>query len=124
MTPLCVSKMETPNSETALLIPEVGGIISLVPQTVAARYRPLPIAGELCIGADATLRMSPLSRREGEVLRALVAGDSNKIIAFTLGISPRTVEVHRAHMMVKLGVRHFAEAIRIAVIAGAGKPDV
>jgi FixJ family two-component response regulator len=77
------------------------------------------------IGARAVLRMSQLSPREREVLRALVDGDSNKIIAFTLGISARTVEVHRARMMIKLGVRHFAEAVRIAVNAEIGNqpPD-
>jgi DNA-binding CsgD family transcriptional regulator len=67
--------------------------------------------------AGATALISFLSGREREVLEALVDGSSNKIIAFKLGISPRTVEVHRARMMVKLGVRNFAAAIRIAVAA-------
>jgi two-component system response regulator FixJ len=58
-----------------------------------------------------------LSPREREVLEALVAGRSNKIIAADLGISVRTVEVHRARMMERLGVRQFAEAIRLAVTA-------
>jgi two-component system response regulator FixJ len=47
----------------------------------------------------------------------LVAGRPNKQIAFDLGISVRTVEVHRARMMERLGTRQLAEAIRLAVMA-------
>jgi two-component system, LuxR family, response regulator FixJ len=61
--------------------------------------------------------IASLSPRERQVLDALAAGRSNKLIAFDLGISMRTVEVHRARMMNRLGVRQFAEAIRIAVLA-------
>lgn len=65
----------------------------------------------------ATQLIASLSLRERQVLNALAAGRSNKLIAFDLGISVRTVEVHRARMMKRLGVRQFAEAIRIAVLA-------
>jgi two-component system response regulator FixJ len=61
--------------------------------------------------------MAKLSPREREVLNALVAGKPNKIIAFELGLSIRTVEVHRARMMDRLGVGQLAEAIRLAVMA-------
>ena len=44
-----------------------------------------------------------LSKREREVLEGLVAGQANKIIAFDLGISPRTVEIYRANVMTKMG---------------------
>jgi two-component system response regulator FixJ len=57
-----------------------------------------------------------LSPRERQVLEALVAGQPNKVIAFDLGISVRTVEVHRARMMDRLGVRQFAEAVRLSVL--------
>jgi two-component system response regulator FixJ len=67
--------------------------------------------------AKAARRVARLSRREREVLDALMAGRPNKIIAYDLGISVRTVEVHRARMMDRLGVRQLAEAIRIAVLA-------
>ena len=63
-------------------------------------------------------RVDLLSPRERQVLDALVAGHPNKAIAFELGISVRTVEVHRARMMDRLGVRQFAEALRLAVLAG------
>ena len=66
---------------------------------------------------DATLRIGRLSPREREVLDALVAGASNKVIAFDLGLSVRTVEVHRARMMERLGTRQLAEAIRLAIMA-------
>ena len=70
--------------------------------------------------AEAAERIAALSRREGEVLNALVAGCSNKAIAHDLGISVRTVEVHRARMFERLGARCFADAIRLAVIAAWG----
>jgi two-component system response regulator FixJ len=66
---------------------------------------------------EAVQRIAALSPREREVLDALIAGHPNKVIAFDLGISVRTVEVHRARMMNRLGVRQLAQAIRLAVIA-------
>lgn len=62
-------------------------------------------------------RMSDLSPREREVLEWLARGCSNKVIARELTISPRTVEIHRANMMTKLGARHAAEAIRLRLEA-------
>ncbi|MBX9749676.1 MAG: response regulator [Roseococcus sp.] len=67
---------------------------------------------------QASAQVAGLSPRESEVLAALVAGKANKVIAFELGISPRTVEVHRAHLMEKLGVRSLPEAVRIGLAAG------
>lgn len=61
---------------------------------------------------EARGQMSRLSRRESEVLELLSAGSSNKEIARRLEISPRTVEIHRANMMSKLGANHAADAIR------------
>ncbi len=58
--------------------------------------------------AEAARLIAMLSRREREVLDALVVGRPNKVIAFDLGISVRTVEVHRARMMDRLGVRQLA----------------
>ena len=66
---------------------------------------------------EAAHRIAALSPRERQVLDALVAGRPNKQIAFDLGISVRTVEVHRARMMERLGTRQLAEAIRLAVMA-------
>jgi two-component system response regulator FixJ len=70
---------------------------------------------------DAVRRIAILSPREREVLDALLAGQPNKLIAYQLGISVRTVEVHRARMMERLGLRQLAEAIRLGVMAGLSR---
>jgi two-component system response regulator FixJ len=70
---------------------------------------------------EATQRLAILSPREREVLDGLLAGQPNKLIAYQLGISVRTVEVHRARMMERLGMRRLAEALRLAIIARLGR---
>lgn len=67
---------------------------------------------------EAQSRLAKLSGRELEVLDHLVKGMSNKAIAIALQLSPRTVEIHRANMMTKLGANHSAEAIRCRLAAG------
>ena len=57
----------------------------------------------------------PLTRREGEVLAQLLTGASNKEVARQLGISPRTIEIHRAHIMGKLGAKNAADLVRIVM---------
>ncbi|MBX9880389.1 MAG: response regulator transcription factor [Sphingomonas sp.] len=75
-------------------------------------------------GADAAraagVRLAALTARERDVLAGLAKGLPNKTIAYDLGISPRTVEVHRANLMTKLEVRSLSEALRIAFAAGMG----
>lgn len=66
----------------------------------------------------ARTKLSRLSPREGHVLKGLMAGQANKTIADELDLSPRTVEIHRAKLLDKLGVRSVAEAMRIAFTAG------
>lgn len=70
----------------------------------------------------AAARVASLSAREREVLELLMAGKQNKAIARDLDLSPRTVELHRARMMSRLGVSSLAEAVRLAVQAGLGPP--
>ncbi|WP_421988726.1 response regulator transcription factor [Roseococcus sp.] len=74
------------------------------------------------LGLQAQAKVGALSPREREVLAALVEGKANKVIGFELGISPRTVEVHRANLMEKLGVRSLPEAVRIGLAGGIGQP--
>lgn len=63
---------------------------------------------------DAEVRLNALTAREREVLEGLAKGLPNKTIAHDLGISPRTVEIHRANLMTKLEVRTLSEALRLA----------
>lgn len=74
-------------------------------------------------GEEARQRLNVLTPRERDVLAGLVQGLPNKTIAYDLGISPRTVEIHRANLMDKLGVRSLSEALRIAFAAGLGEPE-
>jgi two-component system response regulator FixJ len=69
---------------------------------------------------EAKVRIAALTGREQDVLQGLAHGYPNKTIAFDLGISPRTVEVHRANLMSKLGVNSLSDALRIAFAAGLG----
>ena len=66
----------------------------------------------------AAAKLEALSAREQDVLKGLIEGRSNKLIAYDLDISPRTVEIYRANVMTKLGVRSLSEALRIAFAAG------
>lgn len=74
---------------------------------------------------DAQLRLNALTAREREVLDGLAKGLPNKTIAHDLGISPRTVEIHRANLMTKLEVRTLSEALRLAFAVQdiSGQPE-
>jgi FixJ family two-component response regulator len=63
-------------------------------------------------------QVATLSVREREVLDGLLAGGTNKTIARDLGISPRTVEAHRARIMERLGAQSLPELVQIAIAAG------
>ena len=69
------------------------------------------IAGIAAIAA----RFAMLTPREREVMNRLVTGHPNKTIAIDLGASPRTVEVHRARVMEKMGARNLADLVRMAI---------
>lgn len=80
-------------------------------------------AGRADRSLSALTAISALTDRERDVLEGLAQGLPNKTIAYDLGISPRTVEVHRANLMSKLGVRSLSDALRLAFAAGMGKSD-
>ncbi|RVE95815.1 response regulator FixJ [Sinorhizobium meliloti] len=69
---------------------------------------------------DIRARLQMLSERERQVLSAVVAGLPNKSIAYDLDISPRTVEVHRAHVMAKMKAKNLPHLVRMALAAGFG----
>jgi two-component system response regulator FixJ len=64
-------------------------------------------------------RLAELTARETQVLKGLVAGKPNKIIAFDLEISPRTVEIYRANVMTKMNAASLSELVRMAILSGA-----
>lgn len=100
-----VDFIEKPYSDDALI-----AAIESALETGAAKGRAVDIAA-------AAVLIDTLTPREREVLEALVAGQPNKVIAFSLGISVRTVEVHRSRMMDHLGVRQLGQAVRLSVLA-------
>jgi two-component system response regulator FixJ len=71
--------------------------------------------------AELDARIATLSNRERDVLDGLVAGKPNKIIAFDLAISPRTVEIYRANLMTKMKAASLSELVRMALLAGVMK---
>ncbi|MCX5571110.1 MULTISPECIES: response regulator FixJ [Kaistia] len=68
--------------------------------------------------ADIRQRLAALTNREQQVLEGLVAGHANKRIAHDLDISPRTVEIYRAHVMTKMDAASLSELVRMALIVG------
>jgi two-component system response regulator FixJ len=67
---------------------------------------------------EASARLESLSQRQRQVLRGILHGQPNKIIAYELDLSIRTVEAYRAQLLDRLGVRGTAEAVRLAIAAG------
>jgi two-component system response regulator FixJ len=62
-------------------------------------------------------KLALLSERERQVLEGMVSGHPNKVIAYNLGISPRTVEVYRSNLMTKMAAKSLSELIRMAILA-------
>ncbi len=89
----------------------------LVDSMKVAEDRSLSVAGSKLREAVARSRVERLTRREREVLAGVAGGLSNRLIGEKLKISPRTVEIHRANMLNKMGANHTSEAIRIAIEA-------
>lgn len=89
--------------------------------SIETAFERLAAAGERTTKvSEAQTLLGILTPRERDVLEGLARGLPNKTIAYDLGISPRTVEVHRANLMSKLDVRSLSDALRIAFAAGMG----
>jgi len=91
-------------------------ILNAIRNALAA---PPPRGAQSAEKAMAIERLSVLSPRERQVMEGLVDGKANKVIAYELDISPRTVEIYRAHVMTKTGVKSLSELVRLAMTAGA-----
>lgn len=92
------------------------------PLLLDSAFRRLVVEGEqrmrrARLRSEAEARVALLSRRERQVLQQLLLGRSSKQIAQALGLSPRTVELHRGNMMKKLDATSPADAVRIALSA-------
>jgi two-component system, LuxR family, response regulator FixJ len=104
------------------------GVIDFIekPFDDAALIRSIRMALDVKFEADALAQerqrfeeiLATLSGREKDVLRGVIAGKMNKVIAYELGISPRTVEVYRANVMTKTHASGLSELVRIALLAG------
>lgn len=90
-------------------------IVQVVRQALARANTPAAAEGE---GGKAAQRLASLTQREREVLQQLVIGRPNKIIAYELKISPRTVEIHRANLMKKMEAESLSHLVRMALAAG------
>ncbi|HET9428948.1 MAG TPA: response regulator [Allosphingosinicella sp.] len=106
-----VDFIEKPFTEEALQASLNNGLTLLVAREAQGRRR-----------RRAHERVKLLTAREREVIQALLAGKSNKSIAKELGISLRTVEMHRGNMMERLQVAGLAEALTLAIDAGLEVP--
>lgn len=121
-----VALAEAPTPEQIVIAIKAGALdylaLPLVPSALSKCLARLAQEAEAYAEArsrmiEARGRISHLSNREREVLDWLTRGCSNKVIARELEISPRTVEIHRANMMSKLGANHPADAVRLKLEA-------
>jgi two-component system response regulator FixJ len=79
--------------------------------------------GQSSAAQAAQERIAGLTPRERDVLELLVAGHPNKVVAFKLDISPRTVEVHRGRLMEKMQAKSLSDLVRTALSAGISQPE-
>ena len=108
-----VDFIEKPFSDRTIL-DGIAQALTLREETLSREARRLDIAR----------RLDRLTAREHEVFERLARGSSNKVIARELGISPRTVEVHRARVMEKLQAPSLSHLVRMAMIAQVDMGDI
>jgi two-component system, LuxR family, response regulator FixJ len=89
---------------------------ALLRAVAAARRRIEGAAGRDAERLEVKARIAGLTARENDVFEAIAAGDSNKLAAQRLGISPRTVEIYRANVMEKMRARTLSDLVRMALL--------
>ena len=99
--------IEKPYDETTLMRAISGAIAGMMNRAALAGARDV-----------ARARLETLTARERDVFGSIVRGRPNKVIAHLLGISPRTVEIHRSKLMMKLECRSIADVVRLGLEAG------
>lgn len=121
---LCVtgSRRDAPRADTRAAgggpPAELSDLVRQVLEAAAASKRAQAARGEIA------RRLLALTPRERQVMERVVQGASNKMIAYEFGVSPRTVEIHRAHLMEKTGAQSLSELVRMAFAVGAvGTPE-
>lgn len=107
-----VDFLEKPYSDDAML----AAITSAIARTAGATRTSAE-------NDEIAARIASLSPRERQVLDGVVAGKPNKVIAYELDISPRTVEVYRANLMTKMQAASLSQLVRLALMAGVGSPS-
>lgn len=103
--------IEKPFADEALLGSIRRGLAAASAPAVAAAANPGP-------SAEVAGKIALLTPRERDVLEHLVRGSPHKVIAHALGISPRTIEVHRARIMAKLEARNLAHLVEMMLTSG------
>lgn len=93
---------------------------ALLSSVRAALVAGAEVRDQVAQATDIIARLDSLSARERQVLDGLVAGHANKVIAYDLDISPRTVEVYRANVMTKMQARSLSELVRMTLLVRRG----
>ncbi|MGQ9365533.1 response regulator FixJ [Azospirillum sp. ST 5-10] len=111
-----VDFIEKPFDEDTL----IAGVRTALARAAAAEAPPPagPVPAAPACPPEVLDRFASLTPREHDVLRGMVAGKSNKIIAYDLSISPRTVEIHRARVMEKMQAESLPQLVRMSLSAG------
>jgi FixJ family two-component response regulator len=87
----------------------------LLDRVQRAMARDAESRGRLAARAEIKARLATLTPRESEVMRLVTSGKANKVVGAELGVSQRTVEIHRAHVMEKMRAGSLAELVRMAL---------
>jgi len=90
----------------------------LLDRVQRAMARDAESRGRLAARAEIRARLERLTPREREVMTLITSGKANKVVGADLGVSQRTVEIHRAHVMEKMGAGSLAELVRMVLDSG------